>query len=244
MKRVAVVGKDDAMREAVAVVRALKAPVEIVDRAGACDAVLGEGGLESWVRVWPAQLLDARLCPLRDKREVDVDFVIYGEIDGEARVCEAAFEGARRPGRRRRVLLAGDSLREAFREAARAHSDISASEVTIEQAAESILRAPEKLDIIVVDRVHAGVLGSIGVAVAGGAGLAASAWLGPCPMFSGRDVGAILAAAMMLDRIGLEPFAARIDAAVRRAVGEDRTTRELGGRLGIDEFGEVVRRYL
>jgi isocitrate/isopropylmalate dehydrogenase len=57
-------------------------------------------------------------------------------------------------------------------------------------------------------------------------------------------VGAFLAAAMMLEALGLPAEGARVDAAVRRAVGEDRTTRELGGRLSIDEFGDVVRRYL
>ena len=63
-------------------------------------------------------------------------------------------------------------------------------------------------------------------------------------MFAGQSVGAFLAAAMMLEALGLPAEGARVDAAVRRAVGEDRTTRELGGRLSIDEFGDVVRRYL
>ena len=240
MKRVAVAGADEALLEAVKVVRALRAPVDFVN--GACDAMLGKGDLEAHVRVQPARLLDARMCPLRDKREVDVDFIVYGEIVGAERVCEAAFEAAHRPGRRRRVTLAGESLRDAFRKAK--PSDISTQELSVEAAVEQMVRAPEKLDIIVVDRVHADVLGSLGVAVAGGAGVAATAWLGPCPMFAGQSVGAFLAAAMMLEALGLPAEGARVDAAVRRAVGEDRTTRELGGRLSIDEFGDVVRRYL
>jgi 3-isopropylmalate dehydrogenase len=240
MKRVAVAGGDEALVEAVKVVRALRAPLDFVN--GECDAMLGQGNQPVHVRVQPARLLDARLCPLRDKREVDVDFIVYGEVDGADRVCQAAFEAARRPGRRRRVALAGESLRDAFRNAK--PSDLTAQELSVGAAVEQMVRAPEKLDIIVVDRVHADVLGSLGVAVAGGAGVAATAWLGPCPMFSGQSVGAFLAAAMMLDALGLLAEAARLDAAVRRAVGEDRTTRELGGRLSIDEFGDVVRRYL
>src|SRR5262249_31588850 len=194
----------------------------------------------------PAKLLDARLCPLRDKREVDVDFVVYGEIGagGMERVCRAAFAGARRPGRRRRVLLAGEAWRDGFRAVAREHSDIKTSELSIDAVVEQMVRVPEKLDIIVCERVYAGVLGSLGIALAGGAGLAASASLGRCPMFTGRGVGAFLAAAMMLDELGFASEAARVDAAVRRAVGEDQTTPELGGGLSLGEVGDAVRRNL
>src|SRR5262249_36945820 len=154
------------------------------------------------------------------------DFVVYGETEagGPECVCEAAFAGARRPGRRRRVLLAGDSMHGAFEAAARAHSDVLVSALPVDQVVQQMVREPERLDIIAIDHVYAGVVSKLGMALAGGTPLSAWAGLGPRPMFVGTDMGAFLAAAMMLEHLGLAAEAARVETAVRRAIGEDSWT--------------------
>ncbi|MBI2562364.1 MAG: hypothetical protein HYW08_08235 [candidate division NC10 bacterium] len=53
-------------------------------------------------------------------------------------------------------------------------------------------------------------------------------------------MGAVLTAGMMLDSLGLRREAALIDAAVREAVRQDRTTNDLGGRLGTKAVGDFL----
>ena len=57
-------------------------------------------------------------------------------------------------------------------------------------------------------------------------------------------MGAILSAALMLEHLGFGPHSARIDAAVRRAIGDEAMTPDLGGRLSTAEVGACVRRHL
>jgi len=188
---------------------------------------------------------------------------------GVERILRAAFEYARRPDRRRRVCMVdksnalaseGDLWQRTFRELARVYSDVNASHLYVDAAAMQIVRAPEKLDVVVTGNLFGDILTDLGAAVAGGLGLAPSANLHPgrCSLFEpvhgsapdlvGRGVanplGAILAAGLLLEHLGLPAEAARVDAAVRRALGDDATTPDLGGRLGTVEVGQFVRRHL
>jgi 3-isopropylmalate dehydrogenase len=53
-------------------------------------------------------------------------------------------------------------------------------------------------------------------------------------------MGAILAAALMLERAGWTDSSERIENAVRRAVEEEKTTPDLGGSLPTREVGDAV----
>jgi isocitrate/isopropylmalate dehydrogenase len=241
--------------QALAVLRALRAPIEVDTNRGH-DAILAgtRAGEDRAVTVQVARLLDERLCPLKDKRAVDVDLVIvYGAGEPALR---AAFEWARRPGRRRRVCGA----QRALGPVAPGFRDVSASELPAVEAVLQLLRTPERCDVIVSDGVFGPVLASIGAALAGGIALGALARLDSepgalfCPAHgamaelagTGRanPLGTILALALLLDHLGFAREAARVDAAVRRAVGEDATTPDLGGGLTTQEVGAAVLRYL
>src|SRR5205814_720508 len=105
-----------------------------VDPSSAGDRALAElrARLDLYVHLQPARLYDERLCPLRDKRTVDVDFIVVrdasdggklggvlragspGELAvgtsvstraGTVQVLRVAFQEAQKPGRRRRVLM-------------------------------------------------------------------------------------------------------------------------------------------
>jgi 3-isopropylmalate dehydrogenase len=271
----------------------------VPDQAHARALLLGlRSRLDLYINLRPARLLDERLCPLKDKRTVDVDFVVFRENTegiyadlggvwqrggdeeialesslstrrGVERILRAAFEFARRPGRRRRVCMVdksnalpseGGLWQRTFRRVAAEHSDVLASHLYVDAAAMEIVRAPERFDVIVTGNLFGDILTDLGAAVAGGLGLAASGNLHPgrCSLFepvhgsapdlAGRGVanpmGAILSVAMMLEFLGFAREAARVDAAVRRALAEDATTRDLGGGLGTVEVGDFVRRHL
>ncbi len=271
----------------------------IPDMAHGRQILLGlRSKLDLYVNLRPAKLLDERLCPIKDKRAVDVDIAIFrenteglyaglggvfkrGTADevaieaslstrkGVERILRAAFEYARRPGRRRRLCMVdksnalaseGDLWQRVFRELSREYSDVSSSHLYVDVAAMQMVTHPERFDVIVTGNLFGDILTDLGAAIAGGLGLAASANLHPgrCSLFepvhgSAPDIagqgianplGAILSAGMMLEVLGFANEAARVDAAVRRAVGEDQTTADLGGGLSTAEVGDVVRRYL
>src|SRR5206468_2126537 len=111
----------------------------IPDMAHGRQILLGlRSRLDLYINLRPARLYDERLCPLKDKRAVDVDFVVFrenteglyaglggvfkrGTADevaiesslstkkGVERIVRAAFEYARRPERRRRVCMVDKS---------------------------------------------------------------------------------------------------------------------------------------
>ena len=110
----------------------------IPDMRHAADILLGiRLQLDLYLNFRPCKLYDARLCPLKDKRESDVDFVVFREntegayvgmggnfkkgtphevavqeeihtFMGVERICRAAFEWARAHGRRK-VLMTDKS---------------------------------------------------------------------------------------------------------------------------------------
>jgi 3-isopropylmalate dehydrogenase len=57
-------------------------------------------------------------------------------------------------------------------------------------------------------------------------------------------MGAILTAALMLEHLGWNEEAQRIEQAVRWAVENDRTTSDIGGALGTREVGAAIAQRL
>jgi len=53
-------------------------------------------------------------------------------------------------------------------------------------------------------------------------------------------MGAILTAGLMLEHLGWGEEARRIESAARWAVDNDRTTPDIGGRLGTREVGDAI----
>jgi 3-isopropylmalate dehydrogenase len=100
------------------------------------------------------------------------------------------------------------------------------------------------------------IITDLAAALQGGLGMAASGNIypgrislfepvhGSAPPFAGKNIanpiGAILTAAMMLEHLGLNNEAAKINLAVTEAVRQKKTTQDIGGNLGTKEAGAWI----
>jgi len=185
---------------------------------------------------------------------------------GVSRAARYALQRAVERPRRKLTLVhksnvlayAGDLWRRIVTEVAADYPDVTAEYCHMDAAAVYFLTQPERFDVILTDNMFGDILTSLGAAVAGGIGLAASASINPArtapSMFepvhgSAPDLGkqkadptaTILSAAMMCEHLGLAAEAARIEQAVsddlleRQGAWSPRSTPEIG-----DDIAERV----
>ncbi|HEX8072184.1 MAG TPA: 3-isopropylmalate dehydrogenase [Pyrinomonadaceae bacterium] len=259
------------------------------------DILLGmRRGLDLYINLRPIRLLAARLTPLRDRAEADIDFVVFRENTegaycgaggflkkgtsaeiatqeelntrgGVERIVVAAFEYARRHGRRKVTMadksnvqrFGGDLWQRVFREVAARYADIEANHQYVDAMAMFMVLQPAQYDVIVTNNLFGDILTDLGAALQGGLGLAASGNIHPgrvslfepvhgsAPPLAGKGVanpaGAILTAAMMLEYLGHDAASRAVERAVRAAVHAGATTRDLGGQLSTAEAGAAIR---
>jgi 3-isopropylmalate dehydrogenase len=262
------------------------------------DILLGmRRGLDLYINLRPVRLLDARLTPLRDRAPEDIDFVVFRENTegaycgaggflkrntpdeiatqeemntrrGVERIVVAAFEYARRTGRRKVTMadksnvqrFGGDLWQRVFREVAARYAEIEAGHQYVDAMAMFMLLDPAQYDVVVTNNLFGDILTDLGAALQGGLGLAASGNIHPgrvslfepvhgsAPPLAGKNVanpaGAILTTAMMLEYLGYAEAARAVEEAVGACVRERETTRDLGGSLSTSEAGEAVVRRL
>jgi 3-isopropylmalate dehydrogenase len=164
----------------------------IPDMRHAADILLGiRFQLDLYVNFRPCKLYDARLCPLKERTERDVDFVIFrentegayvgmggnfkkGTADevalqeevhtrkGVERIVRAAFEWARAHGRRK-VLMADE------------YRDLESSHLFVDALCMQLVKAPQQFDVIVTNNMFGDIVTDLGAALQGGLGVAASA---------------------------------------------------------------------
>jgi 3-isopropylmalate dehydrogenase len=190
-----------------------------------------------------------------------------GEI---RRVARVAFEAAR--GRRGQVtsvdkanILETSRLwREVVDETARDFPGVRLEHLYVDNAAMQILSRPRDFDVILTENMFGDILSDEAALLAGGIGMLPSASLGEgpglyepvhgsAPDIAGQGVanplGAILSVALLLRHsLGLPAEAARVEAAVARALQDGARTRDLArpGEPAIStrEMGARVRREL
>lgn len=191
---------------------------------------------------------------------------------GCERVIRHAFELARRRDRKRRVTSITKSNAQAysmvlwdrvFRSVAAEYPDIAADSLLVDAAAMDFVRRPAAFDVVVASNLFGDILSDLSAVVAGGIGLAPSANLDPsrrnpslfepvhgsAPDIAGQGranpLGAVLAAAMMMDHLGEGAAAASIEAAVRALLAEAKTlTRDLGGASSTSEVAAALIAHL
>jgi 3-isopropylmalate dehydrogenase len=186
---------------------------------------------------------------------------------GVARVARYALQRAADRPRRKLTLVhksnvlayAGDLWRRTVTAAAADYPEVAVEYCHMDAAAVYLLTQPERFDVIVTDNLFGDILTSLGAAVAGGIGLAASASINPArtapstfepvhgsaPDLAGKQkadpTAAILSAAMLCEHLGLAIEAARIEQAVsddlleRQGAWSPRATPEIG-----DDIAERV----
>jgi len=186
---------------------------------------------------------------------------------GVGRAARYALQRAAERPRRRLTLVhkanvltyAGDLWRRTVTEAAADFPGVTTEYCHMDAAAVYFVTQPERFDVILADNMFGDILTSLGAAVAGGLGLAASASINPertapstfepvhgsAPDLAGKHkadpTAAILSAAMLCEHLGLSAEAARIEQAVsddlleRQGAWSPRATPEIG-----DDIAERV----
>jgi 3-isopropylmalate dehydrogenase len=187
---------------------------------------------------------------------------------GVERIIKAAFEYARAH-KRRRVTMAdksnvqrfgGDLWQRTFKEVAAGYAEIEANHQYVDAMAMFMIQNPAQYDVVVTSNLFGDILTDLGAALQGGLGLAASGNLHPgrvslfepvhgsAPPLAGKGlanpVGSILTAAMMLEYLGFEAASDAVEHAVRGAVTQGETTRDLGGSLSTKEAGAAIRQRI
>jgi 3-isopropylmalate dehydrogenase len=183
---------------------------------------------------------------------------------GVERIIRAAFEYARANGRKRVTLSdkanamqhAGGLWRRVFAEVGAEYPDIEREAIYIDALALDLVLRPARYGVIVTGNLFGDILSDLAAALAGGLGVAPSANLHPgrpglfepvhgsAPDIAGQDRAnphaAIMTAALMLENLGFQREAGRIEAAIRRAIELRQTTPDLGGTLGTEAAGDWV----
>jgi 3-isopropylmalate dehydrogenase len=259
------------------------------------DILLGmRRGLDLYINLRPVRLLDARLTPLRERSVADIDFVVFrentegaycgaggflkkGTADeiatqeelntrrGVERIIVAAFEYARKHGRRRVTMadksnvqrFGGDLWQRVFKEVAARYEGIESNHQYVDAMTMFMVLDPTQYEVIVTNNLFGDILTDLGAALQGGLGLAASGNIHPgrvslfepvhgsAPPLAGKNVanpvGSILTAAMMLEYLGFDEASEAVEKAVGHAIVNKETTRDLGGTLSTEEAGAAIR---
>lgn len=159
------------------------------------------------------------------------------------------------------VMRLSDGLfLEAARAEAAAHPAIPTEELLVDAAAALLVRDPGRFGVLIATNMFGDILSDLAAELAGGLGMAASlnhgedhavaqAQHGSAPDLAGKDVAnpASLtgSAAMLLAHLGQNAAAARIDAALARALAHPETrTADLGGALGTTAFADTLCRFI
>jgi 3-isopropylmalate dehydrogenase len=189
---------------------------------------------------------------------------------GVERVIRYAFDfcenNSKQDGTRRsRVLMcdksnamthAGGLWQRVFKEVAREFPQIKPEHMYVDALCTQMVRDPRQFDVIVTNNLFGDIITDLAAGMQGGLGMAASGNIHPgktsmfepvhgsAPPIAGKNIanpmGAILTAAMTLVHLGMNGEAERIEAAVREAVRQKKTTQDVGGALGTREVGDWI----
>jgi len=191
---------------------------------------------------------------------------------GARRVVRFAFELARRrkaagrPGTvtcatKHNMLPQSDGLfRSVALDVARRYPDIGFDSFLVDDFARRLVAEPHGLDVVVLPNLYGDILSDAAAGLVGGLGLAPSGCYGDgyayfesvhgtAPDIAGRNVinptATILSAAMMLDHLGFDAAARRLDAAVARVYAAGASlTPDQGGTATTTAFCEAVAEHL
>ena len=172
----------------------------------------------------------------------------YAKTNGLTKVCMADKSNA---------MQQGHALwQRVFKDVAKEYPGVTATHMYIDALAMFLVKDPGQFQVIVTNNLFGDIITDIGGALQGGLGMAASGNIHPgrtslfepvhgsAPPLAGKNVanpmGAILSAALMLETLGRPQESALIEAAVERAVHENKSTADIGGTLGTREVGDWV----
>jgi 3-isopropylmalate dehydrogenase len=189
---------------------------------------------------------------------------------GVERVVRDAFARARRRPRRRLTLVhktnvlvhAGAVWSRVVAEVAREFPDVSVDYLHVDAATIFMVTDPARFDVVVTDNLFGDIITDLAAAVTGGIGLAASGNVNPdrtspsmfepvhgsAPDIAGQQradpTAAVLSAALLLEHLGLEDAARRVEDAVAADLaardGHDRARARRTSEVGDAIAGRVA----
>ncbi|GAB4249614.1 MAG: isocitrate/isopropylmalate dehydrogenase family protein [Acidobacteriota bacterium] len=183
---------------------------------------------------------------------------------GSERIVRAAFDYARRHGRRRvtvihkaNVVRASDGLfLEAAKGVAADYPEIRFDDANVDAMTMWLLKNPADYDVLVAPNLYGDIISDLCAQMVGGLGFACSGNIGErlavfepthgsAPKYAGQykvnPLATILAAKMMLEWLGEDEQAARIENAVAEVIREGKVrTYDMGGKAGTLEMAQAV----
>lgn len=187
---------------------------------------------------------------------------------GSERIVRYAFELARSKGRKKvtavhkaNIIKSSSGLfLEVAREVAREFPEIEFQEMIVDNACMQLVMNPHQFDVVVTTNLFGDILSDLCAGLVGGLGLAPGANIGKdaaifeavhgsAPDIAGQKLAnpcaLLLAAADMLDYLGMVDKGTKIRTAIRAVLesDRDRVTPDMGGSGTTDTFAEALVEY-
>jgi isocitrate dehydrogenase (NAD+) len=195
-------------------------------------------------------------------------------ISGSERIVKFAFEHARRKGRKKvtavhkaNIMKFTDGLYlEAARRVAKSYPDIQLEDRIVDNMCMQLVQRPEEYDVLVLPNLYGDIVSDLCAGLIGGLGIAPGANIGTesalfeathgsAPKYKGMNkinpTAVILSGALMLEHLGEEDAARRLETAVADVIreGKDVTydlkpTKDDPSAVGTREFADAIIRKL
>ncbi len=184
---------------------------------------------------------------------------------GVERIIRYSFEFAKQHSVRRVTMsdksnvlrFEGDLWQRVFGEVGENYPEIEKQHLYVDALVMQMVKRPEQFEVIVTCNMFGDIVTDLGAQIQGGMGMAGSGNINPethfglfepvhgsAPKYAGKNIAnpiaAVLSAQMMLEFLGFKEAADRIELAVRRAVTNGETPRDIGGTLGTSEVGDAL----
>lgn len=193
---------------------------------------------------------------------LDVDINTF---HGVSRILDFAFSIATRSvcmvDKSNAVRHGGQLWQRCFRDLAGLHTELETTHEYVDAAAMKLIADPTRFDVIVANNSYGDILSDLAAELAGGLGTSASANIngttgfglfepvhGTAPDIAGHGIanpiGAILSAALLIERLGHTSEAQAVRNAVNAAIEAGQVTPDLGGQLSTKDAGAAIRAHL
>lgn len=189
---------------------------------------------------------------------------------GVERCIRFAFEYCRKRNKAKKLTLCGktnvltyafDLWERTFHEVGQEYPDIERDYAHVDALCMWMVKNPERFDVIVTDNMFGDIITDLGAIIQGGMGVAAGGNINPegvsmfepiggsAPKYAGKNVvnplAAILAGKMMLEHLGEEGAADKVEKAVIQVTSKHMRSMD-AGKMGLttSEVGDLVAKYL